>query len=235
MKELDELYHTLQIIKGDKELQLSPIPIFSFEGLPGAGKTTQIKLVSEVLNQKYGKSYYIDLPTKSPVGKIMKSLYSEEQRWNDIRILSPWFNPVMISTDLRIAINKATDEGAKYAFMSRGVLSTYYYNLDAYDSDENIAWDKMQDHMKAFYMPAAIIFMDIPEEMAYERVVKRNRGPLRKMDEVGEMRKDKIHLQNYLSRLSNIPVYYIDAVGTEEEVTKRIIRKIEGYLKIWEK
>ena len=80
-------------------------------------------------------------------------------------------------------------------------MSTYYYNLDAYDSDENKAWDMMQSHMKAFYMPDAIVFMDIPEEVAYERVVKRNRGPLRKMDEVDEMKTDKIRLQNYLAKM----------------------------------
>lgn len=232
MKELDELYKALQITYGKLDCGKSPIPIFSFEGLPGAGKTTQIKLVSEALTAKYGKSYYIDLPTKSPIGKIMKSLYTDEQRWNGVREQTPWLNPIMISTDLRLAISRAVDEGARYAFMSRGVLSTYYYNLDAYDSDENKAWDMMQSHMKAFYMPAAIVFMDIPEEVAYERVVKRNRGPLRKMDEVDVMKKDKIRLQNYLAKMPNIPVYYIDATGTEEEVTKKIIEKLEGHLSI---
>ncbi|RGZ63634.1 thymidylate kinase [Eubacterium sp. AM49-13BH] len=230
MQELDELYKTIQMVKSETECEKSPIPIFSFEGLPGAGKTTQIKLVSEALTKKYGKSYYIDLPTKSPIGKIMKSLYSDEQRWNEVRIQSPWLNPIMISADLRLAIKRAVEEGTNYAFMSRGVLSTYYYNLDAYDSDENRAWHMMQEHMKAFYMPEAIIFMDIPEEDAYARVVKRNRGPLRKMDQLEEMSNDKIKLQNYLAKMPDIPVYYINAVGTEEEVTNRIIEKLERHL-----
>lgn len=234
MKELEELYLALKIVHGESSKEKSTIPIFSFEGLPGAGKTTQIKLVSEALTKKYGKSYYIDLPTKSPMGKILKTLYSDEKRWNDVRTATPWLNPIMISTDLRLAINKAVQEGAKYAFMSRGVLSTYYYNLDAYGNDENKSWNLMQDHMKAFLMPTAIVFMDIPEEMAFKRVVKRNRGPLRKMDEVEEMRKDKVRLQNYLNKIPDIPVYYIDATGTEEEVTQKIIEKIEGHLKEYE-
>lgn len=234
MDELKELYASMQIIMDEREKNQSPIPIFSFEGLPGAGKTTQIKLVSDALTKKYGKSYYIDLPTKSPIGRIMKSLYSDEQRWNDIREETPWFNPIMISTDLRLAVGKAVEEGAKFAFMSRGVLSTYYYNLDAYSADESIAWKMMEKHMDAFYMPTAIFFMDIPEDVAYERVVKRNRGPLRKMDEVEVMKRDKDRLQHYLSRIPEVPVYYIDAIGTEEEITTRIINKLEGYLKNYE-
>lgn len=230
MDELKQLYAAMQIIMNDRKINQSPIPIFSFEGLPGAGKTTQIKLVSEALTQKYGKSYYIDLPTKSPIGKIMKSLYSDEQNWNDVRESTPWLNPIMISTDLRITMEKAVEKGAKYAFMSRGVLSTYYYNLDAYSIDEEIAWKMMEGHMRAFYMPTAIVFMDIPEEDAYERVVKRNRGPLRKMDEVDVMRKDKDRLKRYLRRMPSVPVHYIDAVGTEKEVTSRIINELEGYL-----
>ena len=114
MQELDELYKTIQMVKSETECEKSPIPIFSFEGLPGAGKTTQIKLVSEALTKKYGKSYYIDLPTKSPIGKIMKSLYSDEQRWNEVRIQSPWLNPIMISADLRLAIKRAVEEGTKF-------------------------------------------------------------------------------------------------------------------------
>lgn len=231
MNEIDEVYKVLRITNDDIKQERSPIPIFSFEGLPGAGKTTQIKLVSDALTEKYGKSYYIDLPTKSPIGKILKSLYSDENRWNEVRSLNPWFNPIMISTDLRLAVQNAVEDGAKYAFMSRGVLSTYYYNLDAYGTDESISWLQMKEHMKAFYMPTAIFFMDIPEEIAHERVVKRNRGPLRKMDQVIQMQKDKERLQNYLKRLPDTPVHYINALGTESEVTNRIIEKLEGYLK----
>lgn len=229
MKELYELYKVLQNIK-EQTGEKSPIPIFSFEGLPGAGKTTQIRKVSEIVNQRYGKTYYVDLPTNSPIGKIMQSLYSDPEKWKEIKVSAPWLNPVMMSVDLRLAIDSAVNEGAQYAFMSRGILSTYYYNLDGYGGDSDDVWERMQQDMNGFYRPAAIIFMDLPEEEAHRRVVKRNRGSLRKMDEVEEMRKDRIRFLRYLNKLAGIPVYYINADGSEEEVAERIIETLEVYL-----
>lgn len=232
MNDFDELLKVMKIVDGELPTSnVSPIPLFSFEGLPGVGKTTQIKLVSENLYEKYGKSCYIDLPTKSPIGKVLKALYADEEKWNTIRTAMPWLNPIAISTDLRLTIDNAIESGAKYAIMSRGILSTYYYNLDAYgEKDINMSWGKMEKDMKGFYYPTAIIFMDLPEEEAHKRVVSRNRGPLRAMDQVEQMKKDKIVFEDYLKRIGDIPIHYIDASGTREEVTDSIMVCLEEYL-----
>lgn len=228
---MEELYNVLKITFNDRDESKPIIPLFSFEGLPGAGKTTQIKRVTDALEQKYGKGYYIDLPTKSQIGKILKLLYSDEVKWNEIRKLNPWLNPILISTDLRIAMDIAIKNGAKYAIMSRGILSTYYYNLDAYgEQDWKEQWLKMQKHMKAFYKPSVIIFMDIEEDEAHNRVVKRNRGPLREMDQIEKMKKDKKMFERYLSMLSDIPVHHVNASDTEQIVTNNIVKELERYL-----
>ena len=234
MEELNELYMVLKMIKKDLPKERSPIPIFSFEGLPGAGKTTQIKLVSKALEKKYGGAYYVDLPTDSSVGKIMKALYSDSKKWNIVRKANPWLNLVLLSTDLRLAVKKARSRNAQYIFMSRGILSTYYYNLDAYGDNMNEIWKLIEADMRAFYMPEAIIFMEIPEDVAFERVVKRNRGPLRKMDQIIEMKRDKKVLKKYLKKIDHPNVYYIDALGSKEEVTQRILEKIKLHMVSYE-
>ena len=231
MNAIQELYNVLKISFDDEDESTPSIPLFSLEGLPGAGKTTQIKRVTDALEYKYGKGYYIDLPTKSEIGKILKVLYSDEIKWNEIRRLNPWLNPILISTDLRIAMNTAIKEKSKYAIMSRGILSTYYYNLDAYqEQDWKKQWIKMEKHMKAFYKPYVIIFMEIEEDEAYQRVVKRNRGPLRAMDQIEQMKKDRKLFKNFLSMLSDIPVHYVNASGSEESVTSNIVKELERYL-----
>ena len=118
--------------------------------------------------------------------------------------------------------------------MSRGILSTYYYNLDAYGDNMNDVWKLIETDMRAFYMPEAIIFMEISEDIAFERVVRRNRGPLRKMDQIIEMKKDKKILKNYLKKINHPNVYYIDAVGSEEDVTQRILEKLKVHMVSYE-
>lgn len=235
MELFDELLNVLQSINDEKFQQedgCCPIPLFSFEGLPGAGKTTQIELVAKEVEKMYGKTYYIDLPTRSPVGKILKVLYSNEKKWNEFRQDMPWLNPIALSLDLKIAINEALQNKAKCALMSRGILSTIYYNIDAYGNlPLEEALNRMKKHLKSFYRPNAIFFLELPEWQAYERVLKRNRGPLRKMDFVEQMKKDRAKFETYLSYLKDIPVHYIDASGEKQNVTEKILDVMTKYFR----
>lgn len=231
MREFQDLHFAANAVAKNVEATKSPIPLFSFEGLPGAGKTTQIELVSDALFEKYGKTHYVDLPTQSHFGRVLKTLYKNQENWELIRKEMPWLNPLLISIDLRESINVAAKGGAKCALMSRGIISTYYYNLDAFpEGDFESRWNHMQKFMNAFYVPSLIIFLDISEEEANKRVKLRGRGPLRKMDQIEQMRKDKIFLQKCLERLHSIPVIHVNGEGTVSEVTTQIVTAIDNFM-----
>lgn len=211
-------------------------PIFSFEGLPGAGKTTQIKKASHDLENKYGKSYYIDLPTSSSIGLVLKAIYSDQKLWNKIRVEAPWINPLLLSIDLQLALQKAKEENAKYVLMSRGILSTYYYNYDAYMEiykDFDLAWKELTKVLQGFARPTAIIFFELSVEEANKRVVKRSRGPLREMDKVENMTRDRILFEKYIGRIKQeVPIHYIDASSDRDLVTNKIDDIILKYLEV---
>ena len=231
MNDIIYLQEVLTGILNQQPPASAPLKLFSIEGLPGAGKTTQIKLVSEELRKEYGEVCYIDLPTQSPFGKILRALYSNKAQWDCLRRSIPWFNLVFLSADLHAAIEYALKKKSACALMSRGILSTYYYNLDSWSNlEEETAWKLMEKYMKSFYLPTAIFFLEVTETEAHERVIKRNREPLREMDRLEQMRSDYSKLLRYLSRFSEIPVHHISGMESPPVVTQRILERIRTYL-----
>jgi len=209
-------------------------PVFSFEGLPGAGKTTQIARVAERFNSRFGKACYIDIPTSSGIGGIMKLLYADQAKWTEASRSVPWLNPLFVSLDLQQALINAQKDGARYALMSRGLLSTYYYNLNAFrENGLNFTetWNELSHILQGFVRPQAIVFLDLPVEVARQRVVARNRLPLRKMDEKECMQEDLQRFHDYIALFKPpVKVHNINANQSEEEVTAAIGEVLAGYL-----
>jgi dTMP kinase len=226
-----------QIVENDLTNDYShDIPIFSFEGLPGAGKTTQIKKASKDLRENFGNSYYIDLPTESSAGLLLRALYSNKVIWERIRLEHPWINPVLLSADLRLAVQKAKNDEARFIFMSRGILSTYYYNFSAYletYKDFELAWKELTKSLNGFILPDVIVFFEIDPEEAHKRVVKRAREPLREMDLIHNMENDLILFKRFIKRIEKIvPIHYIDGSLTENQVTSEIEKILLRHLEV---
>lgn len=231
--EFEILSDIFNIINSSKSSNNELLPIFSFEGLPGAGKTTQIQRVSET--KIYGKSEFIDIPTPSSTGKLLKTLYADTTTWNLISNQLPWLNPCLLSLDLCQSIAEAKKNNAKFVLMSRGIISTYYYNISNFitpDSTFNEAWDKLSHYLKAFPRPKAVIFLDLPVEVAHARVVERKRLPFRKMDTKEEMEKDLFIFERYKKHIyPPLNVHHINANQQEEIVTNSICEVLSKYLK----
>lgn len=233
MTEKELLYRILQVQFGDSDWNYTPsIPLFSFEGLPGAGKTTQIELTAQALEKTMGAGScaYIEIPTASGVGRVLKAAYSNPENWEVLRRELPWLNPLFLTVNLLRALQQAEREGCRFALMSRGLLSTYYYNADAYEPPEK-ALEYIQQDLKSFPMPSAVFFLELSPEEAHRRVQKRARGQLRVMDTVEAMRRDRQIFENYIALLPpSVPVYRIDASQTPEQVTACIQAEILKYL-----
>lgn len=215
---------------GDARASVSPIPLVCFEGLPGAGKSTQIARVLAACEKKYGKGCLIDPPSGSAVGRMLRSLYADPARWHRMRRENPWLNPLMLSADLRLAVRAAMEQGAGYALVDRGILSTCFYNLNAYAADEDTAWAAMKPHLAAFYRPTVTLFLDVDAEVAHRRVVARRRGELREMDRPERMRADCALLLRCQARLAEIPFCRIDAARAPEAVTEEIMTRLTDFL-----
>ncbi len=234
--EFDLLCGLLRGIKPQADILESKdfLPVFSFEGLPGAGKTTQIERVAKRFEERFGKACYIDIPTSSGIGSVLKLLYADPHKWLEVSRAVPWLNPLFVSLDLQQALINAKNDGAQYALMSRGMLSTYYYNLNAFCENGlefTEAWEELSYILKGFVRPQAIVFLDLPVKVARKRVVARNRMPLRKMDEEASMLEDLERFHEYIARFEPpVNVHKINADQPEGQVTVAIGEVLASYL-----
>lgn len=214
----------------DSAAAVSPIPLICFEGLPGAGKSTQIAAVHDACELKYGRGEIIDPPSDSPIGLFLKSLYADRAAWQRIQSANPWLNPILLAADLRLAVRAAAERGARYALVDRGIISTVFYNISAYAADEDAAWAAMEPHLAAFYRPAVTLFLDLPAEVAHRRVVARRRGALRTMDMPEQMRADRAKLLRCQARLPQVPFCRINAALPPRQVTRAIMDRLPDFL-----
>lgn len=224
-----ELNRVLESVGSGTPVASAPMPLISFEGVPGAGKTTQIKRLMADAGGLYGPTCLIDPPTDMLIGRKMKQLFSQTEKWESMRRAMPWLSPVMLAADLRMAVHKAARQGARCAFLDRGIHSTLFYNLDAYAADETAAWAAMQPHLAAYYRPTVTFFLDLPETEAHTRVVHRHRGALRPVDYPERMRENKAFLLRCRDRLPDVPFIVIDAARPAELITA----EIKNYLSLF--
>ncbi|MBC7118451.1 dTMP kinase [Methanothermobacter tenebrarum] len=129
------------------------------EGIDGAGKTTQCKLLKDWLDKNGYKVELIREPTQSPIGKLIRKILNEpnlptaEQQ----KVLGLLFAADRLL--LRDKIQKAKDEGIII------VSDRCFYSSIAYQEPE----DWIKEINKFAIKPDIVIILDIKPENAQER------------------------------------------------------------------
>lgn len=159
------------------------IPIYSIEGLAGSGKSTQIQaVITQMENQYAYKGYYFELPTStSAYGHILKSLYLNTTDWSSFAKDAWWVNPLFLLFDILDKVKSLQKSDIQYILMSRGLISTYIYNMNPEITPKE-AIKQLDPILFNFPYFKRIFFLDLPIEIAYERIIARNRQPLRQTD-----------------------------------------------------
>lgn len=140
-----------------------------FEGIDGAGKTTQAKLLAEKLREKGRKVIMTAEPTELESGKELRRVLGGVIKKTDCQIAAMFtLDRIAHNVDPEIGIEKILSEGTDI------ICDRYYYSTLAYQgSVTDYGWVKsLNTECPEIRHPDICVFLDLTPEESMRRIQK---------------------------------------------------------------
>lgn len=191
-----------------------------FEGIDGAGKTTQVRLLADAL-ENMGKRVYITAePTSMPTGRDLRRVLSGEVKKSDSEIAA------MFALD-RMAHNLDPIDGIEKMISDGYVIicDRYYYSSLAYQgSCIDYDWVKsLNVNCPDIRRPDLCIFLDLAPEESMRRIGRGRDSTeiYENIDTLSRVRASFMRVFDDLASSDDIEI--IDASGTVEDVSAKVV------------
>lgn len=195
-----------------------------FEGIDGAGKSTQAKILAEKLTSLGKRVYMTAEPTDMPSGKALREVLGGKIKKSDAEIaLMFTLDRVAHNIDKDNGIEKMLDEGA---FI---ICDRYYYSSLAYQgSTIDYSWVRaLNVECPAIRHPDLCIFLDLTPKQSMQRISQgRETTEIYESEEIlTRVRNSFMRVIDDMSEIDTIKV--VDASGRVEEIADNIFRCVE--------
>ncbi len=194
-----------------------------FEGLDGAGKTTQIRLLEDRLLADGRKVFRTAEPTDFVSGKLLRQALSGERSCDAAEMAAMFlWDRICHNTDPEAGIRRMLSDGYDV------ICDRYYYSSLAYQgsatSGEWVA--DMNLHCPEILRPDLCIFLDLTPEQSMERI---NRG--RAAHEIYENTETLRQVQKQFYRALDLlketdRICTVNAARSVEAISEEIYRKV---------
>lgn len=143
-----------------------------FEGIDGAGKSTQAKLLAEALEREGRRVYITAEPTPLPSGRALREVLGGKVKKTPCEIA------IMFAED-RVAHNKDGEIGIE-KLLAEGVCiicDRYYYSSLAYQGSQcDYEWVRsLNTRCPEIRHPDLCVFLDLTPEESMKRIMSANR------------------------------------------------------------
>jgi len=199
----------------------------AFEGIDGSGKSTQVKLLTDRLEKEGIKVYTTFEPTKSPIGSIIRDIFTHKME-ADHRTIAGLFvadrlDHLLNQTD---GILKKLDEGYT-VITDRYYLSSYAYHSVHMD----LNWVIQANALSADLLrPDLNIYIDIDPELSMDRVNK-GRSVIELYETTGNLQQVRNKYLEVIAVLKDEEkVLVIDGNASQEAVAAKIWEGISSQL-----
>ena len=198
-----------------------------FEGIDGAGKSTQIEKLRQKLLSEGRKVYITQEPTQSVTGGILRDALSGNYKRTPSELAAMFLaDRVFHNVNESVGIKQALEKGFDV------ISDRYYYSSFAYQGlDSEIDWViNMNLNCPDILRPDICIFLDLDANKSKSRI-DTNRATVEIFEKSEILEKIRNKFFDVFSRLDDENIKIIDASGTVEEVAEKIASAIDKFPK----
>ncbi len=199
-----------------------------FEGIDGAGKSTQIEMLRQKLIKDGRKVFITAEPTASVTGGILRDALSGNYKRSASELAAMFLSDrIFHNVNESVGINQALERGFDV------ISDRYYYSSFAYQGlDSDIDWViNMNLDCPDIRKPDLCIFLDLDAEKSKARI-DTNRATVEIFEKEEILNKIRNKFFDVFKRLPDENIAIIDASGSVDEIADEIFRVVDRTIKI---
>ena len=189
-----------------------------FEGIDGAGKSTQIEMLRQKLTGEGRKVFITAEPTASVTGGILRDALSGNYKRSASELAAMFLSDrIFHNVNESVGINQALERGFDV------ISDRYYYSSFAYQGlDSDIDWViNMNLNCPDIRKPDLCIFLDLDAEKSKARI-DTNRATVEIFENEETLNKIRNKFFDVFKRLPDENIAVIDASGSVDDVFEKI-------------
>lgn len=199
----------------------------AFEGIDGSGKSTQIQLLMQRLQQENVHCYTTMEPTDSPIGSMIHQIMTGRLK-TDNKVIAALF----VADRLDHLLNDVNGIKAKIDEGTTVLTDRYYLSSYAYHSvDMPMDWViEANSQCAEILRPTVHIFIDIDPDISLERIAKNRfqQELFEKKSRLVKVREKYFEAIEKLKDKENIII--IDGNQSVENISRDIWQQVEKYV-----
>jgi len=200
-----------------------------FEGLDGAGTTTQANRLHQYFTQNGKNSFATYEPTDGPIGTFIRRVLTGGMRMDE----TPYRPAGEHAMALLFAADRLAHSQQINTVLGDGIdvlCDRYIYSTLAYQTlDESVSPEWIVETNRGCSIPQLTIFLDVPVDVCLDRIASRNESPsiYEKKDFLKTIKQNYAHLEAlYTSHFG--PVVKIDGTMSPDDVHAAIVATIKS-------
>lgn len=198
----------------------------AFEGIDGSGKSTQIQLLRNRINEQGIYCYTTMEPTDSPIGSLIHQIMMGRIK-TDNKVIAALF----VADRLDHLLNDVNGIVAKILEGTTVITDRYYFSSYAYHSiDMPMDWViQANEQSKNILQPTVTVFIDVDPDTAVERIAKNrfHQELFEKKSRLVKVREKYLEAFEKLRDVENIVI--IDGNRSPEEIAENIWQEVSHY------